>query len=84
VPEEKHKKKKKTGLLQASLSKNKVHLKTLLNNVSNTIISLDHKLLQNITSRSGIRNTCLLGLWNIAESESSTKLSNCKSTKETK
>jgi hypothetical protein len=51
--------KKKTGLLQASLSKNKVHPKTLLNNVSNTIISLDHKLLQNITSRSGIRNTCL-------------------------
>jgi hypothetical protein len=51
--------KKKTRLLQASLSKNKVHPKTLLNNVSNTIISLDHKLLQNITSRSGIRNTCL-------------------------
>lgn len=51
--------KKKTGLLQASLSKKKVHPKTLLNNVSNTIISLDHKLLQNITSRSGIRNTCL-------------------------
>jgi hypothetical protein len=50
VPEEKHK--KKAGLLQASLSKNKVHPKTLLNNVSNTIISLDHKLLQNITSRS--------------------------------
>jgi hypothetical protein len=45
VPEEKHKKKeKKTGLLQASLSKNKVHPKTLLNNVSNTIISLDHKV----------------------------------------
>jgi hypothetical protein len=49
---------KKTGLLQASLSKNKVHPKALLNNVSNTIISVDHKLLQNITSRSGIRNTC--------------------------
>jgi hypothetical protein len=51
--------KKKTRITTSILSKNKVHPNTLLNNVSNTIISLDQKLLQNITSRSGIRNTCL-------------------------
>jgi hypothetical protein len=60
-----------------------VHPKTLLNNVSNTIISLDHKVAPEYNIQIWNKKY-LLGLWNIAESESSTKLSNCKSTKETK